>query len=104
MSRARGTQHLRCLAPSKSRPGQTCRFPLGEATEPLRWAGAFVQYRERQEGPEPPRDIRRCIKCGRYNIFLPLHENGRGHGIPAAPGSPGQDVTPGQRPIQPPGR
>jgi hypothetical protein len=63
---------LACRAPSRRNPERfVCGAKLGEALEELRFMGVVRRWADRARATEAPRDVRRCPKCGWYNLYEP---------------------------------
>lgn len=63
---------LACRAPSRRNPERfVCGAKLGEALEDLRFMGAVRRWADRNRATDAPRDVRRCPKCGWYNLYEP---------------------------------
>ena len=61
---------ISCQAPSRG-GGRVCGAGLGESMVRLRLVGVFKRWDERRV-VVGPRDVRRCRKCGWYNISEPV--------------------------------
>ena len=71
--------NLICRAPGRSNPvDHTCGTKLGEAPDPLRFVGVVLRWNDRIPATAGPRDVRRCPKCGWFNLFTPTAGNGNG--------------------------
>lgn len=64
------TTAVTCQAPSRG-GGRVCGSGLGESMVRLRLVGVFKRWDERR-AVSGPRDVRRCKKCGWYNISEPM--------------------------------
>jgi hypothetical protein len=63
---------LACRAPSRRNPERfVCGAKLGEALEDLRFMGVVRRWADRDRATDAPRDVRRCPKCGWYNLYEP---------------------------------
>ena len=64
---------LICRAPGRGNPDRyLCGAKLGEAPLVVRYMGAVRRWNDRLNSCEEPRDVRRCPRCGWFNIFEPL--------------------------------
>lgn len=72
---------LVCHAPGRNRSHRhMCATKLGEAPLHLRFMGVVRRWNDRTAVLEAPRDVRRCPKCGWFNLYEPLSENGHTNG------------------------
>jgi hypothetical protein len=63
---------LACRAPSRRNPERfVCGAKLGESLEELRFMGVVRRWADRIRATDAPRDVRRCPKCGWYNLYEP---------------------------------
>jgi hypothetical protein len=63
---------LACRAPSRRNPERfVCGAKLGESLEELRFMGVVRRWADRVRATDAPRDVRRCPKCGWYNLYEP---------------------------------
>jgi len=66
---------LACRAPSRRNPERfVCGAKLGEALEVLRFMGCVRRWADRARATDAPRDVRRCPKCGWYNLYEPKED------------------------------
>ena len=71
--------NLVCRAPGRNGSHRhVCATKLGEAPVSLRFMGVVRRWNDRTAVVESPRDVRRCPKCGWFNLYEPLSENGNG--------------------------
>ena len=64
---------LICRAPGRGNPDRyLCGAKLGEAALMVRYMGSVRRWNDRLPASEEPRDVRRCPRCGWFNIFEPL--------------------------------
>ena len=69
--------NLICRAPGRNGSHRhICSTKLGEATVSLRFMGVVRRWNDRTAVLESPRDVRRCPKCGWFNLYEPRSENG----------------------------
>jgi hypothetical protein len=72
---------LMCRAPGRTGSHRhVCSTKLGEAPVSLRFMGVVRRWNDRTAVLESPRDVRRCPKCGWFNLYEPLAENGHSNG------------------------
>ncbi len=65
---------LVCRAPGRNDSHRyICATKLGEAPVMLRFMGVVRRWDDRQGVVESPRDVRRCPKCGWFNLYEPLN-------------------------------
>lgn len=63
---------LECRAPSRRNPERfVCGAKLGESLEDVRFMGVVRRWADRSRATDAPRDVRRCPKCGWYNLYEP---------------------------------
>lgn len=76
---------LVCRAPGRNGSHRhLCSTKLGEAPVSLRFMGVVRRWNDRVAVLESPRDVRRCPKCGWFNLYEPLgngHSNGGGRHV-----------------------
>lgn len=64
---------LICRAPGRGNPDRyLCGAKLGEAALMVRYMGSVRRWNDRVPACEEPRDVRRCPRCGWFNLFEPL--------------------------------
>ncbi|MEJ2313103.1 MAG: hypothetical protein P8Y10_04625 [Gemmatimonadales bacterium] len=64
---------LICRAPGRGNPDRyLCGAKLGEAALLVRYMGSVRRWNDRLPSCEEPRDVRRCPRCGWFNLFEPL--------------------------------
>ena len=64
---------LICRAPGRGNPDRyLCGAKLGEAAVVVRYMGTVRRWNDRLNASLEPRDVRRCPRCGWFNIFEPL--------------------------------
>ncbi len=64
---------LICRAPGRGNPDRyLCGAKLGEAALLVRYMGSVRRWHDRLPAAGEPRDVRRCPRCGWFNLFEPL--------------------------------
>lgn len=80
-ARAAKETDLVCRAPGRNGSHRhVCATKLGEAPLSLRFMGVVRRWNDRTAVLESPRDVRRCPKCGWFNLYEPLSEAGHPNG------------------------
>ena len=72
---------LVCRAPGRNGSHRhVCATKLGEAPLSLRFMGVVRRWNDRTAVLDSRRDVRRCPKCGWFNLYEPLSDNGHTNG------------------------